>query len=392
MPSDYQWISSDSQLAEAAVVWAEHSVLGIDTEFIRTRTFYPIAALYQLAAGDHIFLIDPLQVEDWSPLRAVLTDPQRRLLMHACSEDMEVFAWHLKATPTAVFDTQVAAAFLGPQYSVSYSALVDDWLSVTIDKDQTRSDWLQRPLTPAQLNYATADVRYLAPLYQAMREKLETYGRWEWFLEECATLTEPKWPDPDTYYRNVRRAHHFSPRELARLRLLCTWRERRTRELDRPRSRLVPDDVLVEVSAVGHWTRNTLYERLKSARIRVPIGALADEILALLAEADALPESALPEPLTAPLTQSEARLYKRLRQLAVDKSEALGLAPELLGRRRDLEACLRHFQATGRLSDAYLGWRYPVIGAALEDMLSAFARQAGWPLAGQAQDQQTRTE
>jgi ribonuclease D len=182
LPADYQWITADEQLASLMARCADESVVGIDTEFIRTRTFYPIAALYQVAVGGEIGLIDPLEIEDWTPLRELLTDPQRRLLMHSCSEDMEVFAWHLKATPNAVFDTQVAAAFLGPKYSVSYSSLVSEWLNIDVAKDQTRSDWLQRPLTSAQLDYAAADVRYLQPMYEAMRSALESRGRWQWFL------------------------------------------------------------------------------------------------------------------------------------------------------------------------------------------------------------------
>ncbi len=371
----FELIDSNTQLASRAAGWRNQGLVAVDTEFMRTRTFFPIPALYQVAAGDQVSLIDPLQVDQWQAFAGVLNDPDVLVLMHSCSEDLEVFASHLGVQPRGVFDTQLAAAFVAPRFSISYSDLVAQYLDVRLDKQETRSDWLQRPLSPAQLHYAADDVRYLEPLYQALRQALERLGRWDWFWGEALALSEPRILVPEEYYLGLRRAAQFGPRQLGRLQLLCAWRERRIRELDVPRARLVPDDALLEIAQADSQGKQSLYDLLQRYQVRRSLRPVVDELLAVLAQAERLPASMLPDPLPAPLTQGEAKIVKQLRQHGVTQAEQLGMAPELLVRRKDLEACLRTYLQSGQLHAAFLGWRYPIVGAFFEQTLADYIQR-----------------
>ena len=152
-----EWVASAAELARAADRW--RGVIGIDTEFQRTDTFFPIPGLYQVAAGPGTWLVDPLAVDGFAPLVDVLNDPGTVKVMHACSEDLELLYRHLNVRPRNVFDTQFAAAFLSDDFSSSYASLVESLLGVALPKHHTRSDWLKRPLSGEQVRYAREEVR-----------------------------------------------------------------------------------------------------------------------------------------------------------------------------------------------------------------------------------------
>ena len=189
------WIVSDDALAAAADAWPR--AIGLDTEFQRTDTFFPRPALYQVATGERVFLIDPLQVSDFAPLLELLEDRRVVKIMHACSEDLELLRHHFGAVPLGLFDTQLANAFVSPDYSISFTRLVAERLGVELVQHETRSDWLARPLTEEQIRYACEDVYYLPPLYESLRESLERTGRLAWFREEMDQRGRFVLADPD---------------------------------------------------------------------------------------------------------------------------------------------------------------------------------------------------
>ena len=160
------------------------AVVGLDTEFMRERTFYPIAALYQVAGDTGIGLVDACAEQRFDGLRRLVADPGVTKVMHACSEDLEVIDTHLGVRPAGLVDTQVAHAFLAPEFARSYAALVERYLDVALPKQQTRSNWLRRPLSEAQLEYARADVAYLRELWAHMRGRLAESARLGWFEDE----------------------------------------------------------------------------------------------------------------------------------------------------------------------------------------------------------------
>ncbi|MEZ5596944.1 MAG: ribonuclease D [Pseudomonadales bacterium] len=331
-------------------------LVALDTEFQRTDTFYPIAGLFQLAVRDAVWLVDPLAIEDFSQLVGLLEDPTVTKVMHACPEDLELLWCRLRTHPANVFDTQLAYAFLSTRYSIGFTGLVAAELGIELQQSQTRSNWLRRPLSAEQLRYAAEDAWYLIALYEQLAERLERSGRLDWLREDLRSHTMWRDGEPDAYYRDVGRAWSLDRTELGRLKALCTWRELRTRELDIPRKRLVPDDDLFTMARQSVLTLDGLAQMLPPVAVKRHGSAL------IAAHAQALP---VDETLPAPLTPGENRQVKRLRDIASAKAEQLGMAPELLARRRDVETLFRHFRQTGELSARYAGWRRDVVGDAL---------------------------
>ena len=339
--------------------------VGVDTEFMRTRTFYPIPALYQLGGADGVRLIDAQARQSFAPLRALLTDAARTKVMHACSEDMEMIDRHLGLRPAAVVDTQIAHAFLAVDISRSYAAVIEAYLGVSISKRETRSDWLRRPLSGRQIAYAKEDAEHLVPLWSRMRERLQALGRLSWFEDEMSTVLARPEPDPGAYYRGMRGAGRLPAANLSVLRSLATWREREARRRDVPRGYIVRDEVLVDVAEAAPVSRDVLPKYLpRGARRRYTTA-----IVSACAEGWEASDRAPPDPLPAPLSRRERTAVKRMRDAVRAVADRLGMAPELLGRKRFVETCVRRFSATGDLPE--LGWRAPLVGDRFLELLRA---------------------
>lgn len=356
------WVASNGALAEAAKHWTV--AVGLDTEFQRTNTYFPIPGLYQLSTASGIWLIDPLAVDDWAPLRRLLEDASCVKVMHACSEDFELLGHHLGVRPVNVFDTQLAYAFLSEHYSLSYANLVKAVLDLELPKQQTRSDWLQRPLSAAQLSYAASDVASLLDLHGRLRSSLEAQGRWRWFEEETARREQPAQNDPEEYFASLKGAWRLRPEELGALRALCAWRERRAAAEDVPRNRVVWDEHLLDFARRQRLTQSMIEARMPRRLARL----YGEELLEAHQLGREQPETqALPQPLSS----GQAALAKQLRDIGRSRAAALGMAPELLSRRRDLIACLRHHRAHGELPQTHRGWRWSIVGADFAAILDA---------------------
>ena len=363
--ASFSYIDDERAFAAAVARWRQIGAVAIDTEFIRTRTFFPIAALYQIATTDEVALLDPVRLTQWEEFRALLEDAAIVKVMHACSEDLEVFARHLDAKPAGLFDTQIAAGFLGTDFSPSYAALVRRYTGVEIGKHETRSDWLARPLREEQLHYAVADVEHLLTIHRAQTDELERLGRSQWCDEEMRERIGFTLLDPELCYRNLARAWRCDGRQLARLKALCAWRERYARERDLPRGRVVKDDALIELACAGSVDLDVLTRVLDAATVR----RHGRDLLASLGAADQLPPNELPERLPAPLSGVETAAVRAMKTLGSERARALEMAEELLSRRRDLEACVRSVREIGELPANFRGWRWPLVGEAYAAML-----------------------
>ncbi len=348
------WIASDSDLTRA--VDSFDSVVGIDSEFKRTNTFYPIPALYQVASQAEIFLIDPLSIQNWAPFVEFLEDSSTLKVFHACQEDLELFASHMSVAPNNVFDTQFAYAFLSDAYSLSYANLVEEILEIGLQKNETRSDWLQRPLTSAQIEYAVEDVLYLTDIYRSLKSKLEECKRFEWFIEDNQERTVYREVEPSEYYRNIKRSWQLEGASLAILKDLGEWRERKARDTNVPRRRVVWDEHLVDFAKKDLLTEKEIREVLP----RSIVNEHANEIIKVHRKgASAEP----PEMVARPLSGPQNRIVKQLREIAQTKAQNLGLSVELLGRKKDLEELVRKFEETRVLSEYYIGWREDIVAA-----------------------------
>lgn len=358
-----EWIASDNELADAAADFSP--CIALDTEFVRTNTYYPTPGLYQVSTAERVFLIDPLSIEDWQPFVDVLLDPQVTKVMHACLEDSEMIFHHLGVRMQGVFDTQFAHAFVSPDFSLSYARLVEHRLDVLLGKHETRSDWLQRPLTPEQIEYAVEDVQYLIPLYQDLSDELNAEGKLDWFVEDMSKRERYEPVEPLEYYKNLKKAWRFSAAELSRLQALCAWRERTAQNENVPRNRVVWDDHLFQFAR-----RSTLKQAdLQATLPRVVARRYGDDLMGLFEEFDEPTEGNAPEPLQQPLSSRQGALVKKMRSRGLAVAEEVVVAPELLCRKKDLEECVRHFVDAGELPELFRSWREDLVGGVYRDVL-----------------------
>ncbi len=339
-------------------------MIGLDTEFQRTNTFFPLPGLYQVVSGDTVFLIDPLVIEEWGPLVEVLEDPGRLIVMHACGEDLELMLHHLGARPARVFDTQLAHAFVSTDFALSYTNLVRTHIGAEMGKAQTRSNWRKRPLTDAQVRYACEDVTHLLELYEHLSERLQGLDRLSWFEEAMTDHGRYDPSEPDRYYLGLRKAWRLKEEQLAVLKQLTSWRERVAMREDVPRNRVVWDEHLITFAE-----RRELSERLIWDLLPKPVARRYGKDI--LAEHSA-GRAAEPVPrLEPPLTQRHGEVSKALREAARAEADDQRMSQELLARKRDVEECIRHYLRTGDLSREYSGWREPLLGDRFRDILTA---------------------
>src|SRR5829696_8936552 len=340
-PQAYTLISTDAALAEAGRRWAEAPVLGLDTEFVRTNTFFHKLGLVQVSDGSTSWLVDPLAARDLAPLGEVFRSPGVKVL-HSASEDMEVFYRALGVLPEPLLDTQVAGALAGAGAFLSYQKIVAAYLGVELAKEETRTDWIARPLSAAQLAYAAEDVAFLVPLYERLTADLESQGRLAWAFEDSAALLDTSRfdEDADSAYLRIKGAGRLDRRQLAALRLLAAWRDREARRRDLPRSFVLKDDLLLALATRRPQVERDL-QRLPSFDPRQ--GARDGAVwLQLLEEAEAVPESDLPPRITGkPFSPAVRDLENRLRERVRVKAAELNVPPEVLAPRRTLDALLR---------------------------------------------------
>lgn len=228
----YQIIDNQPALLELAAKLEQAQALAIDTEFMRQRTYFPQLALIQIYDGSQIYLIDPLPITDWQPLKQILASDQIVKVFHSCSEDCEVFKTALGVRLTRVFDTQIAEAFIAGDTALGLLGLVDRYKGLTLDKGHSRTDWLQRPLSPEQLHYAANDVRWLLDVYHTQKQQL---GEWhDAVFEDVDEVVNKKFNTvkPESAWREVKCAWQLKPKALAILRELIDWRLRLAIERD----------------------------------------------------------------------------------------------------------------------------------------------------------------
>lgn len=359
----HTWIDHSESL-DALMSRHGDAALMLDTEFMRVDTFHPKLALVQLNLNGEVAVIDPLEIQGLPAFAQQLASPARLTVMHSASEDLEALAPLLPCGLSHLFDTQIAAAMVGLGAGLSYQKLVATITGVELPKAETRSNWLQRPLTAQQLEYAAHDVEYLPALHSELDVRLEGLGRRVWHTEDCARLVERAMyregdPEPQRGFKN---AAHWTRQQQALLRRLLRWRDRAARAADKPRPWVLDDTRSIEFVLHPPINSENLYERSLGLRaLRGTLRAeLLDEIRRPLApeELEFAPILPLPGP-------REKRQLAALKSVVVAKATELGIPEGLLCARRHLETLI----ADGVWPIALTGWREALLRDALEAKL-----------------------
>ncbi|MGE3480005.1 MAG: ribonuclease D [Gammaproteobacteria bacterium] len=346
--------------------------LALDTEFIRESTYYPRLCLLQLATDDVIACIDPLALAHLDPLAEILFDPAVIKVFHACSQDMEIFYHAYGRLPGPVFDTQLAAPLLGMQNQPSYASVVQELLGTALSKSHTRTDWCRRPLSPAQIEYALDDVRYLGPLYLKLRAQLEQRGRLAWLQEDFAALSDPARyrNPPELAWRRIRATGKLTGRRLATLKSLAAWREERARREDRPRGWILTDEALVDIARMGPDDAEQLAS-LRSVK-RQAVQDYGSEILALVLRAKAAPaggaDTSPAGERAGPLDPHQEALADIMMALVRVRGAENAINPAMLASRDELARVILGERDTEVLH----GWKKSLIG---DDLLLLLAGQ-----------------
>jgi ribonuclease D len=340
---------------------AGYPFITVDTEFLRESTYWPKLCLLQVATEDEAMLVDPLARDlDLRPFLGLLGNDKVRKVFHAARQDIEIFVKLTGKVPANIFDTQVAASVCGYGDSVSYDNLVRSITGVELDKSSRFTDWSARPLSEKQMQYALADVTHLREVYKSLLGRVDETGRWDWVEDELAVLESIHTyvVEPEHAWERLKTRLN-KPRDIAALRALAEWRERRAQDSDQPRSRILKDDALVELAMQRPATAEG-FDKLRAVQRGYGRSAAAQEIIAVLRRVDAMPKSELPKPpdrLRGPSPRGAVGDLVRVLLKAV--SEEHGVAPRIIATSDDIDALVLDDDAD---VPALRGWRRKLFG------------------------------
>ena len=354
-------IESARQLEHWAGVWQGFGVLGIDTEFVRERTWRADLGLVQVSDGETVWLVDPLKTGSLDPLSELFEQPSLVKIIHAPSEDLDVLLYTTGACPAPLFDTQVACALLGQSLQMGYHNAAEWLFGVAIDKGETRSNWCKRPLRHAQLHYAALDVCLLPLMYRELNARLVNLSRDGWLNEECARqVQQAQTPaDPEQAWKRINGNGKLDEASLAVLKSLATWRDLEAEKRNLARGFFIKDAALLELAR--HKPGNQ--QALASLGILHPrvLERQAPAIIRIIGKVVRENQKVSPQKM---LTPSQRKRLKGMKRLVKKKSEELSIEPALLASKRHLEGLI--LSSPGEpLPEHFAGWRKEVITDAL---------------------------
>ena len=354
MPVDI--IRDTERFAKLCEGWSSLPFIAIDTEFVRTNTFYPKIGLLQIADHSKCYLVDPLSIQDWSCFTNLLANPGCTFVIHSCGEDLNLLNTTLGQIPLRIFDTQIAAAFLGLGYSISYQALVAKLFSIDLPKDETRSDWLNRPLSETQLLYAANDACYLLKIQKVLYQQLIAENKLNWLESECAFLLDSSKEAENitnwySAYASISNAWKLDKQGLQYLQALSYWREDTARKRDKPRYWIAKDADLFSIARQMADDSECTLNKVNSLELSDErlLGKYADQIYKVLKYQNQTFDEVDTKMLNKPLNAAMRLKLKACQQVVKRQSEKLSMAPELLARKKILHEQLWAYKNTGGL-------------------------------------------
>jgi len=355
------FITTTAELSALCDRLAAEDFVTVDTEFMREKTYYPELCLVQLAGGHDVAVVDAqAKGIDLAPLGQLLAKSDVTKVFHACRQDIEIFLLMYGAVPAKIFDTQIAAMVAGFGDQVGYDALVSALTGGHIDKAHRFSDWSARPLTPAQISYAAADVTHLRVVYDRLMARLQADGRMEWVGEEMAALADPSTyrVDPDRAWERLK-LRTGNRRQLAIIQALAAWREREAQRINIPRQRLIKDEQIPEIAALAPDDAEGL-TRARGISAGFAAGKSGISLLAAIAAAKALPEDQLPRPERQRESQrASPALVALLKVLLNARAEQNNVAARLVASSEEIEALALDEAADNPILH---GWRAEMFG------------------------------
>jgi ribonuclease D len=359
-------ITGSDQLEALCGELVTEEFYALDTEFHTERTYWPKLALIQLGWADKVVLVDPLAV-DPSPLSRLFTGPGTAVA-HAAGQDLDVLQAACGTAPSTVFDTQIAARFLGMS-TPSLARLVEQVLGIVLPKTDQLSDWLHRPIPPAQLAYAEGDVRHLLALRSSLVDQLEASGRLDWALEECDQVLSGRRRQvvPQEAWWRVGDVRRLTGRSRGVAQEVAAWRERRAAEVDRPRRSVLSDLAVLTIAQRPPRTRAEL-EKLRGVDARHLAKGGAGEILEAVERGRTLAADELQLPPDSPESRASQAAVSVCAGLVRQIADDLQFDHGLLATRSDIAQLV-----TGEPSRLDHGWRGSIAGDPIRRLLSGEA-------------------
>jgi ribonuclease D len=354
-------------------------VLAIDTEFVRTRTLYAKLGLLQVCDGEQLALIDPLAIDDLSPFWQLLTDANITKVLHACSEDLEVFLTAGNCKPVNLIDSQIMMSFLGHGLSLGYAAMVKHYTDIELDKSESRTDWTKRPLTEKQLAYASADVDHLFSIFPKLLTELTDTGFLAFAKLETQNMIDKKFTpiDENTLYLNIKMSWRLNPKQLNTLKHLAIWRFQQAKKRDLPIGFVAKDHTLMAL-AQSNPTSISAMQNLEGIDV-LDIRHKGKAMLVVLANADMTAISDYPEKINR-LDEYPGykQIFKKVKSFLVLAGERNGLTIENVASKKQINQFLTwQFDLNGAKDSAIRvellsTWRdelfgQPLIGFAKQD-------------------------
>lgn len=364
---DILYVDNSENLQQLCESIKDAPLLILDTEFVREKTYRAKLCLIQIATDDIVACVDPIALSELSPLMDIINDESKLKVLHAARQDYEIFYDLTKKLPQPLFDSQLAASLLGYGEQIGYGSLVEKVIGVQLDKAHTRTDWSKRPLSKAQIRYASDDVFYLRQLYPILKQKLIEQGREKWLDEEFAALCKPELfvTQPENAWNKVKGINRLRPRQLAAAMNISEWREEMAIKKDLPRRWILADDILL---AAAQLLPKNISQLESIVNIKKTIIDNSGKIIlscvkkALELDQDDLPTTTKPKRLTADQEIIADLLMTQIKLIAKEQS----ISPANIANRKMIEKLIN-----GETNIALLtGWRYQLAGKKIQGLLS----------------------
>ncbi len=364
--TDYEYIDSDESLARFCARIGDASYCAIDTEFIRESTYYPELALIQIGSGEQLACIDPLAITEFAPLKRLLVKDSLLKVFHSPSQDLEILYQKFAEVPFPVFDTQLAAAVLGYNQQVSYADLVQQVTGVTLEKKHTRANWIRRPLSQDELDYAMDDVRYLMAVYEELKLKLESGNRYSWIEKDLYTMSDPQNYEVDKaqLWKRLKGVLKLKGVKLQIASDLCRWREDVAQRQNRPRRWIVKDDVIIGIALQQPGDREAL-SRIRELSAKT-VARHGDKLLQIVNQARQVDAKDWPRhDQVNSLDKQQSALGDCLMALCRVIADKNQIALATLTTRKDIDNLILN-QKSSRLAK---GWRFTMAGEQLLEFI-----------------------